>query len=53
MTKPILNKVGTQNLGVSFQIKYRLNNSFPCFMKFKARGAAEGFKVHKTWKTSV
>jgi len=22
-------------------------------MKFKARGAAESFNVHKTWKTSV
>ena len=33
---------------------YRLNTSFPCFiMNFKARGAAESFKVHKTWKTSV
>ena len=32
---------------------FRLNNSFPCFMNFEARGAAESFKVHKTWKTSV
>jgi hypothetical protein len=23
------------------------------FMNFEARGAAESFKVHKTWKTSV
>jgi hypothetical protein len=33
--------------------RYMLNNSVPCFMNFKARGAAERFKVHKTWKTSV
>ena len=31
---------------------HRLNNSFPCFMNFKTRGAAE-FKDHKTWKSSV
>ena len=29
------------------------NTSFPCFMNFKARGAAESFKVHKTWKSIV
>jgi len=32
---------------------YRLNNSFPCYMDFKAGGAAQTIKVHKTWKTSV
>ena len=39
------------------------NNSFPCFMNIKSRGAcfmnfnalgfASSFKVHKTWKTIV
>jgi len=44
---------GQKTEGNYNNFKYRLNNSFPCFMNFKARGAAESFKVHKTWKTSV
>ena len=41
------------NIYGNWQSKYRLNNSFPCFMNFKARGATESVKVHKTQKTSV
>jgi hypothetical protein len=37
---------------IKYIFMHRLNNSFPCFMNFKTRGAAE-FKDHKTWKTSV
>jgi hypothetical protein len=35
------------------KVKHRLNNSFPCFINFKARGATESFKVHILWKPSV